>query len=421
MSSIRSVSWLRSPAFPNTRIAGSVCVCCLAVFLAGCGGGDAPPAPATEPAAAPVQPAAGGPPASAAENTRHDLSRPASGAPQRGRFPRGEGPSGDPEPSGTEADYVILDDPAQGGSVFKFDPAGRESSVDRFLAGASPEAPGSGRFAMPTKSVPSAAAPAEPVRLPDGFKAIVAAGFSPDGFPWRVRCEKDDALLVYVPAGVFLQGKNGSVAEAAPEHAVALDGFYIDLYEVTCAHYEKFRDAARIARRPVIEPARPPVDFQEPVTGVTWAEGPRVCRLVRAGTADGSGMGESGPRPDRVRFSLGQRSLCVAACPESGADRRGRFVSWRPEPLGVFDMAGNAREWCADLFQEQYYAQLVKETGAVSPIPPARNQPRRQSARRQGGRSRVARLARGGLPLADRPVDVGFRCVWRPKPARKRR
>jgi formylglycine-generating enzyme required for sulfatase activity len=426
MSSIRSGSLLHVEAFRRGRIGGTLCAVWLAVQLAGCGGGDAPPAPAapaSETAAASGPPAAEGGPASAGSPAKDHLPRPASGSPLDSGFSREEGPSGDTEPAGTETVFEVLDESEKGGSVFAFDSTGPGKNVDRFVVVAEPSAAGSGQFRMPREGAGNATtSTAPPVPLPDGFTAIQAAGYSPDGFPWRVRCEKDDALLAYVPAGVFLQGKNGSVPHAAPEHAVALDGFYIDLYEVTSASYEKFRDASRISKRLIAEPARTPGDFQEPVTGLTWAEARSYAvwcgrELPTEAEWEKAARGETG-----FDFPWGNGPYVWQRARNPGQiDAVGSFPGDQ-SPFGVFDMAGNAREWCADLFQEQYYAQLVKQTGAVSHNPTGPKSTGGAHRRVvKGGDPNWHVWARGGLDLSDRPADVGFRCAWHPKASRKRR
>lgn len=48
--------------------------------------------------------------------------------------------------------------------------------------------------------------------------------------------------MVLVPAGPFTMGVDGS-ARSAPAHAVTLDAYYIDTYEVTNAEYQRFMEA----------------------------------------------------------------------------------------------------------------------------------------------------------------------------------
>ena len=84
--------------------------------------------------------------------------------------------------------------------------------------------------------------------------------------------------------------------------------------------------------------------------------------------------------------------------------------------IGVFDLAGNAREWCADWFADNAYSQLG---GASIPRNPAG--PKMAPAHNQhvvrGGDGQWHVWVRTGVGLSDRPADVGFRCVLNLKTA----
>ena len=85
--------------------------------------------------------------------------------------------------------------------------------------------------------------------------------------------------------------------------------------------------------------------------------------------------------------------------------------SFPPNPLGLYDMAGNVWEWCADWFDAEYY-QTLKNSTARNP---------------KGPGSGTARVVRGGswfnsefdLRVAirfwsypdDGSFNLGFRCV----------
>ena len=97
-----------------------------------------------------------------------------------------------------------------------------------------------------------------------------------------------------------------------------------------------------------------------------------------------------------------------------GRDQWGRTSpvgSFPPNALGLYDMAGNVWEWCADWFDAEYYRTFKNST--------ARNP--------KGPGNGTARVLRGGswvdvpgdLRCADRSrsypsyrdIDVGFRCI----------
>src|SRR4029079_2889602 len=92
---------------------------------------------------------------------------------------------------------------------------------------------------------------------------------SDDGAPLRIRCEKDGSEMVRVPAGLFLQGRDGVDPSAGPMHPVELSGYYIDVFEVTLGQYEKYWKETR----PL--PGRPANHGNAdnlPALGVNWKD-----------------------------------------------------------------------------------------------------------------------------------------------------
>jgi len=277
----------------------------------------------------------------------------------------GEQFSGDTEPPGREASFVPLKNQAQGGSVWAIDGAPEQASVDRFAAIIPASNVDSTRFAIP----PSYAAEASPVSfgpvaaLPKGFIAEPGSGYGPGNFPLRVRCEQDDSLMAFVPAGGFIQGKNGAEANAGPQHGPFLDAFYIDVYEVTYEKFERYREASRAAKKPVLESARKPTDRAEPVTGVAWSEAKGYATWAGKELPTEAEWEKAARGPEGFDFPWGNGPYLWQRPRVPGQlDRVGSFPG-DVSPFGVFDLAGNAREWCSDLYSDKYYVQLVRESG----------------------------------------------------------
>jgi formylglycine-generating enzyme len=61
-------------------------------------------------------------------------------------------------------------------------------------------------------------------------------GEQPNEYVW----EKDGAVMVYVPGGTFVMGREWINKAEGPPHNVRLDAFYIDKYEVTRAAFRRF-------------------------------------------------------------------------------------------------------------------------------------------------------------------------------------
>ena len=168
--------------------------------------------------------------------------------------------------------------------------------------------------------------------------------------------------MVLIPEGWFLMGSPGGEGSDRehPQHKVWVDAFLINKYEVTNAQYEKFMKATGHKAPEYWNDGR----FnkpEQPVVGVSWHDAvayakwagkrlPTEAEWEKA--ARGGLVGKRYPWGDEIsHYNANYR------------ERRDRWQNKSPVPVGSFppngyglyDMAGNVREWCADWYGGDYY------------------------------------------------------------------
>lgn len=237
----------------------------------------------------------------------------------------------------------------------------------------------------------------------------------PSSLPTRIT-GKDGVPMVLIPAGEFQMGSNDGRDSEKPVHTVYLDAFYMDVYEVTNAQYRKFTNATG-HKAPKLKYYWNDSRINspdQPVVGVSWHDAKAYCdwagkRLPTEAewekAARGGLVGKKYPWGDNITHDDANYDDTYT----DGEDRweySAPVGSFAPNGYGLYDMAGNVREWCADWFD--YYSSS-----------PGRNP--------TGPSSRTRRVLRGGswvnqtdfLRVAYRflytptgtEAGIGFRCV----------
>ena len=141
-----------------------------------------------------------------------------------------------------------------------------------------------------------------------------------------------------------------------PLRKVYLDEFRIDAKEVTQSQYAEFlKGSGRKAPYHWLKAALPDGGESLPVYNVSWEDANDYCAAAgkRLPTeaewekaARGGKEGFDYPWGDKID---GKQASFNG---QSGPSPVGKFA---PNEYGVFDMAGNVSEWCADWFSRDYY------------------------------------------------------------------
>ncbi|MGE3316175.1 MAG: SUMF1/EgtB/PvdO family nonheme iron enzyme [Planctomycetaceae bacterium] len=383
----------------------SVAVVCL--FLSACGGGDEPaeeakdapgivqrgvakPAPVADTPAAPVPRKPAAPAKKASEKSAKQDKNAID-------------PNADPR------DVFIVE-----GNAFQFDDGGpgpQFEPTDEFTA-ILPEAADPTLFAV---TIPSrGAVPANQPALPEGFSPIPSEGFAEGGLPRRIRCEKDQSIMALVPVGTSPMGKNDGPPESSPQLSVYLDNFYIDVNEVTLEQYEAFRkEIKEEKKRNTQEPLNASSPLDHPALGVPYSEAVFFANrlgkdLPNEAEWEKAARGEKG-----FEFVWGSgrpvwsRSRVVGQIDPVQSFRTDR------SPFNVYDLAGNAQEWCSDFYSPTHYSELSAGGSVVRSWKGPRRTVNENVRVVRGGGPNWESWHRRGLLAKERDPQVGFRCVLR--------
>jgi formylglycine-generating enzyme required for sulfatase activity len=191
-------------------------------------------------------------------------------------------------------------------------------------------------------------------------------------------------VLVDVPGGTFVRGVEDADGDVRPAREMRVDPYAMGKYEVTRRQFGQFLREVGYAFV-----AQPDGAFAEeyddyPTIGVSWEnaraftiwlsfrEG-AVYRLPTEAEWEFAARGRQGYRnpwgnePGRsgVDGNWGRISTADLKSKEPPVTRVGSFPRDR-SPFGLFDMAGNAKEWCLDSYDPTYY----EWSPAVNPFGP---------------------------------------------------
>jgi formylglycine-generating enzyme len=252
--------------------------------------------------------------------------------------------------------------------------------------------------------------------LPTGFVALPQAGYSDDGLPLRIRCEKTDSVLALVPAGVARIGTNAGPSECQPEFPVHIDTFYMEIFEVTMAEFEKYRQDMKENKKPVptlLNPSAPP---QTPVLGVPWGNAQTFARWAGMELPTEAEFEKAARGPNSLRTPWGDgRAVWATARKSDTITPVGSFAG-DVSPYGIYDLAGNAREWCSDLYSDAAHRDATGPGGQTPHNwPGPRKVPNINLRVVKGNGPDWSAWHRQGREIGKSLPDVGFRCVLKVK------
>lgn len=251
---------------------------------------------------------------------------------------------------------------------------------------------------------------------------------TPTEFPSETPTQLEETLLfisemIQVPSGEYTMGSSfNKTRDYSPAHAVYVDEFYIDKFEVTNAQYTKCVDSGFCAppsklgshtRESYFDDV---LFFDYPVVFVTWNDAKKFCewrngRLPTEAEWEKAAKwnpktnetaifpwGQNNPSPDKVNYA------------SDDTTKVGLLVNGI-SAIGGFDMAGNVMEWVYDSYDSSYY-EHSPERNPTGPI----SQSNTDHVVRGGAWSsqedfNLWTFYRFHFPGSTSQNDIGFRCA----------
>jgi formylglycine-generating enzyme required for sulfatase activity len=170
--------------------------------------------------------------------------------------------------------------------------------------------------------------------------------------------------FVWVQKGCFQMGSDAGANDEKPVHEVCLDGFWIGKYEVTQGQWKKIM-------------GNNPSHFKSgddfPVERITWNDAKAYIEKLRWQSvhkftlpteAQWEYAARSGGKSEKYAGS--NNANRVAWYRENSGGKTHRVGTKSPNGLGLYDMSGNVREWCEDVYDKYAYSKHVRSNPVVT-------------------------------------------------------
>ncbi len=169
---------------------------------------------------------------------------------------------------------------------------------------------------------------------------------------------------IRVEGGSFMMGCNATDKDCYPDeaaHAVILSSFEISAYEVTVAEYRYYCDKTGKSM-----PEEPVFGWQDdnPIVNVTWQEATDYAAWAGARLpteAEWEYAARGGKQSKGYAYSGSNDPFEVGWSYENSAQTTHPVGQKKANELGIYDMSGNAWEWCSDNYGIYYYKESPKQ------------------------------------------------------------
>ncbi|MDA1048967.1 MAG: SUMF1/EgtB/PvdO family nonheme iron enzyme [Planctomycetota bacterium] len=204
-----------------------------------------------------------------------------------------------------------------------------------------------------------------------GFAREILAG---QGVELAVEPQEGDVFVdqstgitfVWIPPGEFQMGSNHGLDWEKPIHTVKITrGVWLGKYPVTNAEYDRFlKSSGKSVKKPEYWDDRRFNQGEQPVVGVSWEEAAAFCQWAGGRLPTEAEWEYACRAGTTTEYSFGKDEKLLEEhgwFEKNSGGQTQPVGAKKPNPWGLYDMHGNVWEWCADWFDEGYYAKSPTE------------------------------------------------------------
>jgi formylglycine-generating enzyme required for sulfatase activity len=255
-----------------------------------------------------------------------------------------------------------------------------------------------------------------------GSVAIIVTFPPPPSGALTIDCGKGVTMtLVTIPSGVFLMGTNSLYSsdgidllyDAKPVHQVTISrSFYMGIYEVTIAQYNAVMGTNYSGA------------LGQPIRGISWGNAVDFCkilsqlsgktiRLPSEAEWEYACKADKGNVDMKYYFGNDDSQLGTYAWYSDNSNKSPHSAGLKkPNSFGLYDMLGNAREWCKDWYESTYSSGSVTDpTGPSTGTKHVRRGGAYQNDSFPSLGVLICRSYERNMVSGGNGVDIGFRVI----------
>jgi formylglycine-generating enzyme len=202
------------------------------------------------------------------------------------------------------------------------------------------------------------------------------------GFWQKGRSQVVEPHMILVEGGTFMMGSSIAANDENPAHKVTLNDFYIGEFEITNAEFVRFMHATgyitedKLSETERVQKGYPKREYTEPLLEVTgadsirpvgnidWNDAMAYCAWMSKMTGKNYRLpteaeweyAARGGKLSKGYPYVGSNKIEEVAWFKAISGARSHSVGQKLcNELGIYDMAGNVKEWCSDFYNEYYY------------------------------------------------------------------